>query len=392
MAVVFLLPMKIRPKARPLDWLRYHLFAQRRPNRRAGNEMHKSLAIFKAERLGDFLLAQPAIQRLVGSHGAANCTLIVSPACRALADRFFPEVEKVEVTLEFSCGDWNWFEARRQAEALSRFHFERAVCLTHHRKPALWSAWTAIRADKKIGLVEHPWMLPSVRKVERGHFDVRAPYPRQVSADGGTCLELQAYAVVLDACGCGPVSAAELRPRLQCSLPQSVAKKPVLGIVPGGSSRLKLLPDELLGMVCGQLADSKAFDVWLIGEARQRDALERLRAHLAGMSKMGDIRICCEWNLKQLEAGLMHCTAVLSADTFTAHLATALDLPVAVLAAGGQPNVFGPWRNSSHQQWFTHKMDCFGCGWRCTHKTALCVERIDPRSVSAFLADIFAVL
>ncbi|MFZ2642455.1 MAG: glycosyltransferase family 9 protein, partial [Verrucomicrobiia bacterium] len=390
-AVVLLFPMRIRPKAKPLDWVRYKLFASR-PTLCGGSVARKPLAIFKAERLGDFLLAQPAIQRLIELHGAANCTLIVSHACRAIADRFFPEVEKVEVALEFSCGDWNWFEARRQAEAFSRFHFEKAVCLTHHRKPALWSAWTAIRADKKIGLVEHPWMLPSERKVERGHLDVHAPYPRQVSPDGGTCLELEAHAVVLNACGCGPVSASELRPRLKCSLPRPVAKKPVLGIVPGGSSRLKLLPDELMGMICGQLADSRAFDVWLIGDATQRGALERFRAHLAKMPKMGDVRICCEWDLKQLEAGLMHCAAVLSADTFTAHLATALDLPVAVLAAGGQPDVFGPWRNSGHQRWFTHEMDCFGCGWRCVHKTVLCVERIDPCAVSAFLADVFAGL
>ncbi|MFA6560869.1 MAG: glycosyltransferase family 9 protein [Verrucomicrobiia bacterium] len=381
--------MKIRSKARPLDWLRYDLFARLRPAERVSIEKHRPLAIFKAERLGDFLLAQPAIQRLVESHGAANSTLIVSRACRALADRFFPGVEKIEVALEFSWDDWNWVEARRQAEALGQFHFEKAVCLTHHRKPALWSAWASIRAEQKIGLVDHPWMSPGVRRVERRHFDLHAPYPRQVSPDGATCLELEAHAAVLNICGPGLINASELRPRLKCDLPRSATKKPVLGIVPGTSSRLKSLPDELIGLTCGQLAESNTFDVLLIGEAAQCGALERLRAHLAGISKMGSVRICCEWDLKQLETGLAQCAAVLSADTFTAHLATALDLPVAVLATGAQPGVFGPWRNSDRQRWFVNEMACFGCGWRCVHQSALCVERIEPRAVSAFLADAF---
>jgi hypothetical protein len=30
-------------------------------------------------------------------------------------------------------------------------------------------------------------------------------------------------------------------------------------------------------------------------------------------------------------------------------------------------------------------MDCSGCGWRCIHLRALCVERIDAGMVAAFL-------
>jgi len=383
--------MRIRPKAKPLDWARYKLFASR-PTLCGGGVARKPLAIFKAERLGDFLLAQPAIQRLVESHGAANCTLIVSHACRAIADRFFPDVEKVEVVLKFSCGDWDWIEARRQAEAIGRFCFEKTVCLTHHRKPALWSAWTAMRADKKIGLVEHPWTAFGVRRVERRYFDVHAPYPCQVSPDGATCLELEAHAAVLNACDGSLVNGSELRPRLQRGSRQPFAPVPVLGVVPGASSRLKSLPDELLGRICGHLADARDFDVWLIGEPAQSGALERLRACLARTLKPDSIRVQCKWNLEQLEAGLAQCAAVLSADTFTAHLATALDLPVAVLSTGAQPGVYGPWRNSDRQRWFTHEMDCLGCGWRCIHGNALCVKRIDPREVSAFLADAFVSL
>lgn len=379
--------MRIRPKARPLDWLRYRLFEQHRSVARGGGGARKPLAIFKPERMGDFLLAQPAIRWLVESRGAANCTLIVSRACRALADRLFPEVEKVEVALEFSWGDWSWIEARRQAEALGGLRFEKAVSLTHHRKPALWSAWTAIRAGEKIGLVDHPWMLPGVRRMERRHFDVHVPYPRQTLSDGLTCLEMEGHAAVLNASGCGPVRSLDLRPRLQRNLLEPVAGRHVLGIVPAGSSRLTLLPDELVGLICKHLADSRTFDVWLIGEPTRRGVLERLRVRLAGLPGLGDVSVRCAWDLEQLEAGLAQCAAVLSADTFTAHLATALDLPVAVLAAGGWPGVFGPWRNSDRQRWFTHELGCFGCGWRCSQRSVLCVERIKPEAVCAFLSD-----
>ncbi len=377
--------MKIRPKARPLDWLRYRLFARSRPAARVKADAQKALAVFKAERLGDFLLAQPAIQRLVELHGAPNTTLIVSRACRKLADRFFPEVGKIEVALDFSWGGWNWIEARRQADALGRNCFETAVCLTHHRKPALWSAWTAIRAKRKIGIVQHPWTHPGVVSEEHRHFDQSQSYPRHVSPTGDVCLELEAHALVLNACGAGPVAACDLRPRLKRGDPRLTAGRPALGIAPRGSARLKSPPDELVGAVCRQLAASAEFDVWLIGERAQCDALGRLRAHLAGIANIGEVRVCSQWDLGQLETGLARCTALVSADTFTAHLATAMDLPLAVLATGAQPGVFGPWRNSGRQRWFTHEMDCSGCGWRCTRPRALCVERIDAGMVAAFL-------
>lgn len=381
--------MRIRPKARPLDWLRYRLFTRPRSVPAPPSSPRKPLAIFKPERLGDFLLAQPAIQRLVDLHGASNTTLIVSPACRSLADRFFPAVEKIEVTLDFSWHGWNWAEARRRTAMLRAVHFEEAVSLTHHRKPALWSAWTSIHARHKTGLIGHPWMVRGFGAEERRHFDRHEPYPGPASPGGDTCLELEAHAAVLNACGAGPVSALELRPLLRRDHTRPPAQRPVLGIAPCASSRLKTLPAALLGAVCRPLAESTPFDVWLIGEPAQRRRLEQLRASLASIIIAGDIRLCCDWSLDQLEAGLMHCTAVLSADTFTAHLATALELPVAVLAAGGQPGVFGPWRHSARQRWFTQPTDCAGCGWRCVHRSALCVELIDPRTVAAFLKDAF---
>jgi ADP-heptose:LPS heptosyltransferase len=76
---------------------------------------------------------------------------------------------------------------------------------------------------------------------------------------------------------------------------------------------------------------------------------------------------------------------VISVDTATAHLATALDKPAAIILGGGQYGDFGPWRRSPRQVWFTHQVPCFGCLWSCIHPEPLCITQVPPSEVAAGL-------
>jgi len=74
---------------------------------------------------------------------------------------------------------------------------------------------------------------------------------------------------------------------------------------------------------------------------------------------------------------------VLTVETSTAHIATALDRPTIVLNGGGHYGQFAPWRRSARQIWLTHRLDCFGCGWRCPYPAPYCLTRIAAEQVGA---------
>jgi ADP-heptose:LPS heptosyltransferase len=73
--------------------------------------------------------------------------------------------------------------------------------------------------------------------------------------------------------------------------------------------------------------------------------------------------------------------AVLTVDTATAHIATALDKPTVVLLGGGHFDSFGPWFRSSKQTWVYNKLPCYGCEWFCTRDYVECIQDIQAKEI-----------
>jgi hypothetical protein len=85
--------------------------------------------------------------------------------------------------------------------------------------------------------------------------------------------------------------------------------------------------------------------------------------------------------LGELAAAIEGCAIVLSVDTFAAHLAVAMDVPLVSLMGGGQFGDFGPWQRSARQRWLTNSLPCFGCDWQCTRSRVECMEDIGAETM-----------
>src|SRR5438552_3873027 len=78
-----------------LLWLRRGIARLLAGRVRATHGVECRVAIVKLDRLGDFVLALGAIKLLVRHFGPERCVLIVSSAAAALAQREFPDVERM---------------------------------------------------------------------------------------------------------------------------------------------------------------------------------------------------------------------------------------------------------------------------------------------------------
>lgn len=375
----------IRPNARMGDAWRLRLLRHLYPATLTTRQPNYRAVIYKPERLGDFFLAVPSIRALVSHWDPERVALIVSPECFALADEEFPGLAKFSLPLRLGLGGWNIAQALSIRRSLAQYSCDHLVCLRHHRQPLSSAALGWIPAQHRWGTDGHPWMLPAIRIAEGGLLDRSKQYPWP--GPHGLPSELQAHADVIAHVTGTPVQASDLLPRLGAiHASRRRDERPILAIAPWASSKIKSLTPDLLGSIVKRLASRSDFNILIIADSKQHSAQEAMCSHLGAILPARDITPARTTTLAELRVAIGGASAVLTADSFPAHLATAMDKPVAVLATGALPGVFGPWSHSPKQRWFTHETGCWGCGWHCVHRQPNCLLDIQPDAVAEFLA------
>ena len=375
----------IRPKARSGDAWRFRLLQRLGNPRPHSNQAKFRAIIYKPERLGDFLLAANAIRMLAAHWGEDRTALVVSAACRDLAEKMFPELPKISMPLTLGMDGWNLAQALSLRGALSRWSCENLVCLRHHRQPLSSVALKWIAADQRWGTTDHPWMLPAIRAGEQGLFDrpVRYPWP----ARPGVPAEVQAHADLVTRITSVETDAMSLLPEIAPQSESGRARdRPTLVVIPWASNEIKSLSSQLIAGIVRNMANGANCRIRIVAEAGRWPAQAKLAEELNAMLPGLDIAPLPTANLTDLDAALAQSDAVLTADTYPAHLATAMDKPAAVLATGALPGVFGPWSRSHRQRWFCRAMECWGCGWRCQYEKPYCLLDISTKEVGEFLA------
>lgn len=384
-------PLTIRPNARPGDSWRFRLLDQLGRQQSAPTRPRFRAVIYKPERLGDFFLATNAIRALIDHWGRDNIALIVSPACLALSEDAFPAIAKFALPLRLGLDGWNLAQALNLRRQLADYSCEHLVCLRHHRQPLSAAALRWVPARFRWGVTGHPWMQPVVRNHERGLFDQWTPYPWP--SRPGIPAEVQAHADIIARITGAEIDASSLLPAISPEVRLNLdSERAVLAVAPWGSGTIKNLPANLLARVIEPLGKNLTLSVRIFAEKRRRLEQERLVQELHDLLPRYDIAAVRTADLKELADEFSQASAILTADTYPAHLAIAMDKPVAVLSTGALPGLFGPWSRSAQQRWFCQPMDCWGCGWRCIHSTPRCLLDIAPEQVAEFLAPHLAAL
>lgn len=348
------------------------------PGRQRSGARKFSAIVVKLDRIGDFVLALSAIRLVTRHFGEKSCALVISNEVVDLARIEFPDATRIVLPafVRHKRALHGW---RRSRSVLSAVSCDHLICLRHHRwdYDELVLSWIrsqrvhAVR-DGKTAFWER----------DRRTLPASGAPALLDEASAESCRELDLTREVLgQLLGSMPDSSA-VRPRFEHAGPVRDGGYGVLA--PFGSGGLRDLPSAILDGIAADSAATGARKLRLVGSPGQRrrleDCAERLRTP-------GGPEVECIASLSLVEFVALIATAswVVTAESGTAHIATALDKPTVVLIGGGHFGQFGPWRRSARQRWLTHALPCFHCAWICIHPEPFCITQISAEDVKRAL-------
>ena len=356
-------------------WLTRHLAG---PSRVPAEENFAAVVV-KLDRLGDFVLALAAIRRVFEHFGSARCMLVVSPVAAEFAALQFPDIKRIVVP--YGLGHFrSIFAAIGFRRLLGRFSANQVICLRHQRwdYDELLLSW--IKTSRAVRTIDGYTrrLRPDLRFYEcdlPGGFVPAAE--TQVTRQDGSRLgrELELHRQVLSIALGRELDGGEI-------LPEIIARNEGEGVIvsPFGSEAIRDFPLPLLQVALKAIRAraGKDLKITLVGQAHQRGKILALARKL---EFAGDVSVKLELSMSEYIDAICSAGVVLSADTATAHVATASNRRTIVALGGGHYGQFAPWSRSFRQRWLTKPVPCFGCNWECVHPQPYCLTEIEPEAM-----------
>jgi ADP-heptose:LPS heptosyltransferase len=321
--------------------------------------------IYKVDRLGDWLLAEPTIRLIADATRARHGSVVVWAARESEAFRVWRRPDfKVEV---FTLDPRGLLAKIRRAfivvQLLSVYRPRTFICLRYTPEPVRDFVLSHVFTDEIYALSR---CLISTR------FD---EVPNEIAR----------HFAILTSAALQPADARELLPRLPVWKAQSSG---VVVLAPFGSAPIRDWSDGAwCEVVAGLAARRFLFELW-VGP----DQLTRAEGLVRKLSKRApETRTSVmSGTLAELADAIRSATLVLTVETFAAHLAAAMDAPTVCLVGGGHYGDFGPWHNSMRQRWVTHLLPCFGCDWRCSRSRVECLKDIHPATILSEIENVLS--
>ncbi len=358
-----------------------------RPRRVRSTGAGKALeiAIFKPDRLGDFILASGTIRHARETFGPEKCAIIVADFVVDLARQLFGD--SLIIGVPFAHNDLlrgvvpALWKAR---PLLSGLHFNKVACLRHQRTIYEELLLGRMPGDESFGIQNSlDCMLPSDHGVYEHRFTRSAPYPPH--APPGLSREIEANRMVLSMALGREVPSESVLPSL--SFPPAGEKlDDTIIISPFGSTDIRTYPLPKLVAVLRAIQQQRPVRFIACSSANDGARLSELM-RLAEHAGVRDISIRNPPSFSNFCSLVASARGVIAVETSTAHLATALDKPAVIIIGGGQYGEFGPWRRSSRQVWLTHEIPCFGCHWNCIHPEPFCITQVTPEAIASAMIE-----
>jgi hypothetical protein len=318
----------------------------------SGRVRNVDTIIYKADRLGDWLLAGPAIERIGAAVRARGGTVLVWAAREGDALRRWrpPQFEVESIALEPSGILAKARRALAVARILARHRARAFVCLRHSPEPIRDFVLAHVEAGEKFAL---SWLI------------YNGPTP-------AVPHEIVRHGAILGALGIPLADARDLLPRIGAWA--GGASRHVV-LAPFSSAALKDWRDDGWRQIIALLVQrGLQVDVWAGPDQRPRVEV-LLSGQIGAVAKAG--------TLADLAGAIAAARLVVTVDTVTAHLAAAMDAPMVCVLGGGQYGDFGPWQTSPRQRWVTQPLPCYGCDWRCTRPSVECLVTIPSSRIAS---------
>jgi ADP-heptose:LPS heptosyltransferase len=346
----------------------------------------KRILVIQLCRLGDILQTTPMLRGLRRAHPQASITLMVldgfshAPLPRHLYDHLavFP-FDAVGASVQSETGQWREAleHARGFVRELGAAPFDLVLNLTNSGLANLLCALVPSRevrggliAPDRSRVVRHPWMT----------YFWASLLAREFGCVNLVDLFCRVAEVPIDGDGLEIAVPEAAEARVQSWLQTAAAiGEPLVALQLGASDERKRWTPEQFAAMANRLPE-RAGTIVLIGSAAERPLGERAAAGLTRrhLNAMG------ETSVVELAALVRRCRLLVTNDTGTMHVATAVGTPVLDLSTGP---VFvhetGPYAVGSLAVEPT--MSCFPCaaGAMCHHLT--CREDFTPDDIAALV-------
>jgi len=368
----FSLPIR---KAAVLNWAFYRLACGSR--KRASAPKWK-VGIYKYDRLGDFILSIGAIRQIIDIAGEENCVLFHSAYAAEAARSVFPILARIELPV-LDSRLWNTWRKMRESSWIARVAggVDELLCLRHFRSPHDEVALQMI-PSRHVWAARHRNAFPPDGELIGRRYEADRVVDRgQSDADRGVCEDLSCHQGLIASWAGRTIAFTDILPRIDL---ESRSRRDEMAICPFASQAVRDLP-----FTAVLSAVRHAREAWglrsTILSPPGAPAFGAVRERLIKEGVSVEIRVT--HGFSELLEGLAASALVLTADTATAHMATALDMPMVCLLGGGQYGAFGPWRRSRRQAWLTHHVPCFQCNWLCVQEEPLCITRVSGEELTS---------
>jgi ADP-heptose:LPS heptosyltransferase len=337
------------------------------------------LCIFKPDGIGDLVLAQGAIKLLAEKLGEERILCVVSDRSLATARHLFPRIDCIEVPLDLPKTVWHKILALIITNrALTSTSCDTLISLRHQRTK--WQELTArwLRCKVSIASIDHllseKHTLFQESMVSNWDTIVRHIPALFSSTEIEPCRELLLHAAILSSFLKKPVTWMEIMP----CIPAQEAEDNCLLISPHGSVSIRDIESDFLLRFLKSIPQSTFAEIRLLATPSQEPRIQELAEILRVGGVTTPVTVRTTPTVSDYFGQVAKALAVLTTETATAHIATAMNKPTVTLLGGGHYGMFAPWRRSTKQIWITHSLHCFGCGWKCIHPKPLCITEIDP--------------
>jgi len=172
-----------------------------------------------------------------------------------------------------------------------------------------------------------------------------------------------------------------------------VSGQVTLGIAPGVSSvAAKQLPPQWYLEALKPL-DHRSLRIVFLGSKEDVSICERTAAAIKdAWNGLETLNLAGKTGVLEAIECVRRCDLVVSQETATLHIATALGKPTLGIVGGGHYGRFYPWGNPALSKVANKQMDCYGCNWHCKYETIRCIQEIQPseagQTLQALLSDL----
>lgn len=353
--------------------------------------MRMNILIYRTGRLGDFLVAVPAIKRIREIHPNARITLLTmvssDPRAAAKTWRYASQLEPPpwlsfiypalvdEVLTLRSLKDWRELWTLRTQVKAGRFDLAYILPFSVEGFSNRFKKWLLLR---------FAGVSCSVRglRTPDGRLFARLPRMDQVQTALAfvpeSAIAPRPYELTIS-----PDATREIEAKWEA---KGLKGRTVLVLFVGGTYAHKRWPVDRFAQVGQDLARSHPdLAVVLIGSADERS----LSDVATGQLSVPHWNACGETTLHQLAAILRRASVFLGNDSGPAHLAAALGVPCVTVMSG--VHHAGMWEpHGARSVTIRHDVPCTGCGaeTRCPLGTSICVTGIEVNRVLAAVESI----